>query len=138
MATMTREKREAFLSDPRIAVLAVARNEGPPSASPVWYAYEPGGDVRVQTYVGALKHTLMTKREAFTLVVHNDEAPYEYVSVEGRLVGAPEPASREAIVALAERYLDGEPLAAYLASIEDLDMVEFTMRPDRWFAADQL
>ncbi|MDP9366069.1 MAG: pyridoxamine 5'-phosphate oxidase family protein, partial [Chloroflexota bacterium] len=42
---MTEREREAFLEEPRVAVLSVADDGGAPHAMPVWYAYEPGGEV---------------------------------------------------------------------------------------------
>jgi nitroimidazol reductase NimA-like FMN-containing flavoprotein (pyridoxamine 5'-phosphate oxidase superfamily) len=43
---MTVREREAFLAEPRVAVLSVAGEGGrPPLAAPSFYAYEPGGDV---------------------------------------------------------------------------------------------
>jgi nitroimidazol reductase NimA-like FMN-containing flavoprotein (pyridoxamine 5'-phosphate oxidase superfamily) len=38
---MTAEQREQYLAGQHVAVLAVARETGPPLAVPVWYAYEP-------------------------------------------------------------------------------------------------
>ena len=41
---MTKEEREAFLADLHVGVLGV--NHGDiPLAVPIWYDYEPGGDV---------------------------------------------------------------------------------------------
>src|SRR5918995_3907134 len=43
---MTPAEREAFLAEPRVAVLSVVRGDGrPPLAAPSFYAYEPGGDI---------------------------------------------------------------------------------------------
>ena len=41
---LTKEEREAFLADLHVCVLGV--NHGDiPLAVPIWYDYEPGGDV---------------------------------------------------------------------------------------------
>ena len=43
---MTEKESQEFLAEPRIGVLSVARgNDRPPHATPVWYAYEPGGSI---------------------------------------------------------------------------------------------
>ena len=43
---MTQPEREAFLAEPRVAVLSVARSGGrPPLSAPSFYAYEAGGDL---------------------------------------------------------------------------------------------
>ena len=46
MRQMTERECQEFLAGPHVAVLSVARDGGrAPHATPVWYAYEPGGDV---------------------------------------------------------------------------------------------
>ncbi len=42
---MTEEERQDFLAGPHVAVLSVSRDARSPHATPVWYAYEPGGNV---------------------------------------------------------------------------------------------
>ena len=138
MAKMSIQDREIFLSAPHVAIIAVARQEGPPLAVPVWYSYERGGDVLVQTIEGSLKDRLVRRREEFTLVVQDATPPYRYVSVEGTLVSPPVPASKEAVESLAERYLAEVGLADYLASMEGVAMMEIRMTPRRWFAVDGL
>ena len=47
--TMTKANREAFLAALHVGVLAVADDSGgTPVAVPVWYRYEPGGDVVIE------------------------------------------------------------------------------------------
>src|SRR6202011_5356399 len=43
--TMKKAQREAFLAGLHVGVVAVARDGEAPLAAPVWYSYEPGGDV---------------------------------------------------------------------------------------------
>lgn len=47
--TMTKEEREAFLADVHVAVISVAEDGHGPLAVPIWYSYEPGGEVRIIT-----------------------------------------------------------------------------------------
>ena len=42
---MTKSQREAFLADLHVGVIGIDRVDAPPLAAPVWYSYEPGGDV---------------------------------------------------------------------------------------------
>ena len=43
---MTEAEREAFLAEPRTAIISVASGgDRPPLAVPIHYAYEPGGDI---------------------------------------------------------------------------------------------
>jgi hypothetical protein len=50
--TMTKEEREAFLADVHVAVISVAEDGHGPLVVPIWYSYEPGGEVRIITGPG--------------------------------------------------------------------------------------
>ena len=47
MRPMTRDEREAFLTEPRVGVLSVASDDDrrPPLTVPIWYDYQPGGNI---------------------------------------------------------------------------------------------
>ena len=43
---LTESEREEFLAAPHIAVLSVASDDArPPLTVPIWYAYQPGGNI---------------------------------------------------------------------------------------------
>ena len=42
---MTKSDREAFFADVHLGMIGIARDGAPPLTAPVWYSYEPGGDV---------------------------------------------------------------------------------------------
>jgi hypothetical protein len=140
---MTPPEREAFLAEPRVAVLSVARGDGrPPHAAPSFYAYEPGGDITFFTGTErrrARKVALLERAEALSLTVQRAEPPFKYVTVECRVVRADRPPSAEQVLAIARRYLP-EEFAQGLADseIEDpaSELVVFTVRPERWLSAD--
>ena len=44
---MTLDEREQFLADVHVGVVAVERPGRAPLAVPIWYGYEPGGEVLV-------------------------------------------------------------------------------------------
>lgn len=47
---MTEQEREEFLTETHVAVLSIAGgSDRPPHTTPVWYAYEPGGNVTFLT-----------------------------------------------------------------------------------------
>ena len=56
--TMTKDEREAFLADVHVAVLAV-NGDGVPSLTPIWYSYERGGDVLINTAGDSPKTALL-------------------------------------------------------------------------------
>ena len=71
-----------------------------------------------------------------TLTVQREELPYQYVIVEGTVVGAANPAPREEREAIAVRYLGLEGGRAFADSMDNTNSVLFTVRPDRWIAQD--
>lgn len=134
---MTADERDAFLAALHVGVLAVERADGPPLAVPVWYSYEPGGDVEVLTSESSLKARLVTAAGRATLCAQDERPPYKYVSVEGpatieRLGEAAAPA----VEAMAIRYLGDEHGRAYAASGVADDEIRITIRPERWHTVD--
>ncbi|MCD9144913.1 pyridoxamine 5'-phosphate oxidase family protein [Streptomyces albireticuli] len=133
--------RERFLAEPRVGVLGVTDSRGgdrAPLIVPVWYGYEPGGDVVVQMGRETIKARLLRAAGRFSLCVQDEGRPYRYVSVEGPVTAIEEtvdPALREA---LARRYLDPEEASAYLVATADQlkDDIVFRMRPRLWRSAD--
>src|SRR5918996_5162748 len=85
---MTEKERQEFLAEPRIGVLSVARGgDRPPHTTPVWYAYEPGGEVIFFTGTQgrrSRKADLVREAGRLSLTVQRKDFPYGYVTVEGR------------------------------------------------------
>lgn len=137
---MTRSEREAFLAGLHVGILAVAEEGRGPLAVPIWYAYEPGGEVRVVTAADSRKLALLRRAGRFSLCVQTEEPPYLYVSVEGPVV-AIEPASLERDERpLAHRYLGPALGDQYVASTGGeqgrAPSVLVRMRPERWNSVD--
>ena len=42
---MSEDERQAFLAGVHIGVISIEREDGPPLTVPIWYGYEPGGNV---------------------------------------------------------------------------------------------
>lgn len=135
---MTPEQREDFLAEVRVGVLTVAAEAGrAPLAAPIWYDYRPGGNVTVITSRDARKTRLITEAGRFALCVQETSVPYRYVTVEGPLVEV-RPVAEQERLAMADRYVPPEFVAAYLESTreENARNVAIIMRPDRWNTAD--
>ena len=137
---MTEQEREAFLAGDHVGVLSIASDDvRPPLAIPVWYAYEPGGDVTFFTGTGARKVALARAAGVASLCVQQEQPPYKYVTVEGPITvldGAP---TADQLLAITRRYLPEDDAQAYAAgSLADGGAgIEFlTIRPDRWLTAD--
>jgi uncharacterized protein len=143
MRPMTEQERQKFLAGPHVAVLSIAREGGrTPHATPVWYAYEPGGDVTFFTGTQgrrSRKAELIGKAGAVSLTVQQEEFPYRYVTVEGTVVSEDRPPSAEQVLAVARRYMPEEHAQGF-AEAEFAhpsgEFVLFTIRPDRWLSFD--
>lgn len=140
---MDTDAREAFLAAPHIAVMSVANDQGrPPHASPVWYGYEPGGNVTFFTNTQgrtSRKSILIERAGKLSLTVQTEEFPYKFVTIEGTVVHVDRPPSAEGVLAIVRRYLPGEQAQGFVRmELErpDSELVLFTVRPDRWLSAD--
>ncbi len=136
MKAFTETERQEFLAAKHIGVLSVAADGRPPASVPIWYEYTPGGNIRINTGTSSRKARLIERAGAVTLVVQREELPYQYVVVEGTVVETTRPAPVEVQEAIAMRYLGEEGGRAFVASMEGIEEVLFTIRPDRWLSAD--
>jgi nitroimidazol reductase NimA-like FMN-containing flavoprotein (pyridoxamine 5'-phosphate oxidase superfamily) len=137
---MTREEREAFLADVHVGVISIAETGRGTLAAPIWYAYEPGGELWVVTALDSRKGRCIEAEQRFSLVAQSEQPPYKYVSVEGPVVSI-EPADVEGDVRpLAHRYLGQEFGDSYIEATGGADEREsnvvIRMRPERWLTVD--
>ncbi|MFF3290430.1 pyridoxamine 5'-phosphate oxidase family protein [Streptomyces sp. NPDC003023] len=136
---LTREDREKFLAEPLVAALAVdAGQDGrAPLTVPIWYQYEPGGDIWIMTGRDSRKAAAIEAAGRFTLMVDRVEPTVRYVSVEGPVVDTA-PATREQLVEISARYLEPEKVDAYVdfAWSDHGDQLIIRMRPQRWISSD--
>jgi PPOX class probable F420-dependent enzyme len=135
---MTEAERQEFLADLHVGVLGIERTDGPPLVVPVWYSYEPGGDVEVLTSASSLKGRLAAVAGRASLCAQQEALPYKYVSVEGavEVVALDANASSAAIEPMAIRYLGEELGRGYAASSVGPDDILLRLRPERWFSVD--
>lgn len=135
---MTKQERERFLADLHVGIISIPEEGRGPLAVPVWYAYEPGEELRVVTGRTSRKGRLLERAGRFSLCVHTEIPPYKYVSVEGPIVSVESADVERDLRPLAHRYLGAEAGAAYIATTreEHLDNVLVRMRPERWLTVD--
>ncbi|MFF9203689.1 pyridoxamine 5'-phosphate oxidase family protein [Streptomyces sp. NPDC014986] len=135
---LTREEREQFLAEPRIAALAVDAEEGrAPLTVPIWYQYAPGGDVWIMTGLDSRKNRLIGAAGRFSLMVERTEPTIRYVSVEGPVLGTA-PATLGQLREISARYLPAGKVEGYVDSAwkNHGEQVVVRMRPERWVSAD--
>jgi PPOX class probable F420-dependent enzyme len=133
---MDLEAAQAFLAAPRVGMLAVARQSGPPVASPVWYSYEPGGDVVFVIGRSSAKAKALRAAGVASFCAQSEELPYAFVTVDGPVVVEDARADEAFRARLAERYLGAELGAAYVDSTKGSDNVIARLAPARWRSND--
>ena len=136
--SMTQSEREEFLAGLHVGILGIERPDGPPLTVPIWYAYEPGGELRFLTSPDSVKGRLLRQSMRFSLCAQSESLPYKYVSVEGTATISPadkELHSRP----MAHRYLGvkgGDRYVESGAGEDDGESVRVSMVPERWFTLD--
>jgi nitroimidazol reductase NimA-like FMN-containing flavoprotein (pyridoxamine 5'-phosphate oxidase superfamily) len=135
---LSREEREQMLAEPHIAALSVdAGGDRAPVTVPVWYGYEPGGEIWVMTGRDSRKAELIERAGRFTIMVERLEPSIRYVSVEGPVTGTA-PGTHDELVAISARYLPPGHVDPYVKVVEAEHgpQVVIRMRPERWLSAD--
>lgn len=135
---MTRQEREQFLAELHVGIISIAEDGRGPLTVPVWYAYQPGGELRVLTASASRKGRLLERARRFSLCAQTETPPYRYVSVEGPVVASAAADVERDLRPLARRYLGAEAGDAYIAATREqhADDVLIRMRPERWLTAD--
>lgn len=136
---LTPHEREAFLAEPHIGALSVALEPGrAPLTVPIWYAYEPGGELWILTATGCPKHRAIEASGRFSLMVQRTEPTTRYVTVEGPVVAVVPGREEELRRELAKRYLPADQVEGYLAMAREVYSAsdQIRIRPERWLSAD--
>jgi PPOX class probable F420-dependent enzyme len=135
--SMSRADREAFLAGVHVGVLSIAEPGRGPLAVPIWYGYEPGGELWVLTGRDSRKGRLLAASPRVSLCVQTETPPYRYVSVEGPVVSVARADRERDARHLAHRYLGKELGDRYMeATAGEEDSILVRMRPERWLTVD--
>lgn len=136
--TMSEQERQDFLAGVHVGIVSIAEDGRGPVTVPVWYDYEPGGDVWFVTPADSRKASLLADGTRMSLCAQSEELPPKYVSVEGPV--AVDPATvPDHLRPMAQRYLGDELGAAYIEGTRTDDSppeVVVRITPERWFSAD--
>lgn len=137
---MTKTEREEFLADVHVGVISIAEEGRGPLTAPVWYGYEPGGELWIVTERSSRKGRLLSQVERFSICAQSEQLPYKYVSVEGPVTSiSPSQLERDERP-LAHRYLGPELGDRYIEATGGADgradNVLIKMRPERWLTTD--
>jgi len=133
---MTREQREDFLSGLHVAILSLNRADRAPLSVPVWYWYEPGGELWFETEPQSAKGRLLEIGTRVSLCAQLEAPPYAYVSVEGAVIDITEDDMEQHQIPLATRYLGEQGGRDYLNSLPPTQWKRYVIRPERWLSYD--
>jgi hypothetical protein len=137
---MTKQEREAFLADVHVGIISISEEGRGPLTVPIWYAYDPGRDLRIMTPRESRKGQLLARASRFSLCVQTENPPYKYVSVEGPIISTEGADIERDLRPLARRYLGKEGGDRYVEETRHLPMhadnVLIRMRPERWLTTD--
>lgn len=137
-APMTREERETFLAGVHVGVLSIDEPGRGPLSVPVWYLYEPGGEIVVVTRPEARKARLLVGGARVAFLVQSEEMPPKYVMIQGRVVSAePADVARD-VKPVVRKYLGAEVGDAYVDNTRPNGTNEIVVRirPERWYSRD--
>ena len=134
MAEMTDDERDLFLTERRVAVLAIERSDKGPLCAPVWYRRTDSGGFEIAMADASAKANLLRAAGRATLCVQDEGRPYRYVTAEGpvslRVMTAEE--CHEALTDIASRYLGDKAGAAYADAFPGHTEALVTLEPRRW------
>jgi nitroimidazol reductase NimA-like FMN-containing flavoprotein (pyridoxamine 5'-phosphate oxidase superfamily) len=137
-APMTRDEREAFLAGLHVGVVSVDEPGRGPLSVPVWYLYEPGGEIVLVTRPEARKARLLTVGARVSFLVQSEDMPPKYVTIQGRVTAAdPADVARD-VKAVVRKYLGAEVGDAYVDATRPNGTNEIVVRvrPERWYSRD--
>ena len=132
---MNETECQQFLAALHVGVLAVERRDRSPLTVPMWYGYEPGGEVVMWTHTDRVKYKLIRDAGRFAINVQDEQPPYKYVTAEGDVTSIEEAGDAEAFK-IASRYLGEDEGRAFTDEHLNSTAVIIRMRPHRWISAD--
>lgn len=122
--------RDAFLQQPRTAVIATTRRDGRIHAVPVWYTWD-GQVFRVLTERGSAKHRNIERSGRASLCVDERDGPFRYVTAEGT-VTVQDSVTYDERLALHTHYRGAEAAKPIVDRGGHEKMVMLILTPERW------
>jgi PPOX class probable F420-dependent enzyme len=135
VAKMSSAEREQYLADLHVGVIAVERPDRAPLSVPIWYWYQPGGEVWIWTEAGSVKDNLIRSAGRFAITVQDEQPPYKYVTAEGDVTSIG-PAVDADVRQIAVRYLGEAEGGQFTDQNLTPTAVVIRMRPQRWLSTD--
>ena len=137
---MTKAEREEFLAGLHVGIISIAEPGRGPLTVPIWYDYEPGGELWILTEASSRKGRLLKQVERFTLCAQTEQPPYKYVTVEGPITSITSSELERDERPMAHRYLGAEFGDKYIEATGGTTArdgnVLVKMRPEHWLTVD--
>lgn len=127
---MNPTERDAFLREPRTAVLATLGRDGRIHAVPVWFSYD-GELFRIITERGSVKHRNAARTGRATICVDERSGGLRYVMAEGPVM-VQDQVSYEERLALHTLYRGPERAREIVDRGGHERMVMLLLRPEKW------
>lgn len=132
---MSKDQREEFLAGLHVGIVSIQREGKGPLTVPIWYDYEPGGELWMITQNTSIKGKLLAMADRISLCVQTEVAPYQYVSIEGPF--SISESTPEQLLSMAVRYLGEEQGKAYADSSGDGEgSIVVRVKPETWYTVD--
>lgn len=128
MAQKLEGRAKQLLQDKNFAHLAVTRDDGTIQTSVVWVDADDEGRVIVNTAEGRDWPRSLRRDGRATISVHNNENPYEYVSIVASIDEDTHEGADDVIDALAKKYLDAD---SYPGRTEGEQRITFKLAPEK-------
>jgi nitroimidazol reductase NimA-like FMN-containing flavoprotein (pyridoxamine 5'-phosphate oxidase superfamily) len=135
MTAMTETEKQEYLADLHVGVLSLNNDSKGPLTAPIWYDYEPGGELWFITGPNSLKGKLLDVGVRLSLVAQSEDPPYKYVSVEGPVVSIDE-STKDDLLAMAVRYLGDDGGRQYAENSNTSGGIIVRVKPERWLCVD--
>jgi hypothetical protein len=137
---MSVEERQSFLAETRVGIISIPEDRRGPLTVPVWYNYQPGGEVCVWTGPNTRKGKLLLKAKRISFCVQDPTPPnYKYVSIEGPFTTQPVDLEQD-IHPMALRYygaVNGERMFNDIRQGDGWKKdILVCIQPDRWLTVD--
>lgn len=141
---LTKTEREEFLAALHVGVVSLNDGDRGPLTTPVWYTYEPGGDIVFTTRREARKASLLKEGARVSFLAQlegniSEGVVPKYVSVEGPVVKLEDADLDRDLRPIVHRYLGQEIGDGYLQATRGEtadDELVVHIRPQRWFSRD--
>jgi PPOX class probable F420-dependent enzyme len=127
---MDQAEREAFLREPRTAVIATTGRSGRIHAVPVWFTWD-GEVFRIITDRGSVKHRNAVRAGRASLCIDDRSGALRYVTAEGP-VTVQDPLSYDERLALHTHYRDPDKAKEIVDRGGHERMIMLLIRPEHW------